>query len=121
VSSVASTMRRNDARARSGSGYWAFVVHRISGIALALFLPVHFVVLAQALDPARLDRFLDWTRHPAVRVSETLVVVALAAHFAGGLRLLFVEFVGWRADLQKTALALAAGFALAVGLALALA
>jgi succinate dehydrogenase subunit D len=56
-----------------------------------------------------------------VLASSPLVVVALAAHLAGGLRLLLVEFVGWRADLQKTALALGAGFALAVGLALALA
>jgi fumarate reductase subunit D len=108
-------------RLRGEAGYWAFVVHRVSGLALTLFLPVHFLALAQALDPARLDHFLAWTRQPAVRVSEILIVVALAAHLAGGLRLLLVEFVGWRADVQKTALALGAGFAVLVGMALALA
>jgi len=40
-------------------------------------------------------------------------------HFAGGLRLLLVEFVGWRADLQKSLLALAAAFTVAFGLLLA--
>ena len=113
--------RRNDVRARGHAAYWAFVVHRISGIALALFLPVHFFVLSQALThPAQLDEFLAWTRAPAVKAAETALVLALAAHVAGGVRLLFVEFVGWRADWQKTVLALAGAAALAYALLFAL-
>jgi fumarate reductase subunit D len=115
-------MRRNDARARSHAAYWAFLTHRLSGIALALFLPVHFFVLAQALThPTTLDAFLEWTRRPAVKLAETLLVLALAVHLGGGVRLLFVEFAGWRADWQKTAMALAAAAALAVALMFALA
>lgn len=115
------TVRRNDFRARGHAAYWAFVVHRVSGIALTLFLPVHFFVLSQALvRPAALDRFLNWTQQPAVKVSETLLVLALAAHLAGGVRLLFVEFVGWRAEWQKSALAIAAAVALGYALVFAL-
>lgn len=115
-------IRRNDFRARDHAAYWAFLVHRISGIVLALFLPVHFFTLSQALArPAALDRFLNWTQHPAVKLSETLLVLALAAHLAGGVRLLFVEFVGWRADWQKTAIALAAAAAIGYALLFALA
>lgn len=117
--STAPGVRRNDARARQHPAYWAFVVHRVSGLALTLFLPVHFFALSRALDPAAFDQFVSWTRHPAVHVSEVAIVVALAAHFAGGVRLLFVELVGWRAEMQKTALALCAGFAVAIGLLLA--
>ena len=40
---------RNDYRARKHPAYWAFVVHRVSGVALALFLPLHFWALAEAL------------------------------------------------------------------------
>lgn len=113
--------RRNDARARGHAAYWAFVVHRVSGIALALFLPVHFFVLSQALTrPAELNEFLAWTRAPAVKFAETVLVLALAAHLAGGVRLLFVEFVGWRADWQKTALTLAGAAALGYALLFAL-
>jgi len=113
----ATTVRRNDFRARGHAAYWAFVVHRVSGIVLTLFLPVHFFVLSQALArPAALDRFLNWTQQPAVKVSETLLVLALAAHLAGGVRLLFVEFVGWRAEWQKSALAIAAALSLACAL-----
>jgi fumarate reductase subunit D len=117
----AQTMRRNDVRARGHAGYWAFVAHRISGIVLAAFLPVHFFVLSRAIaSPAALDGFLNWTRHPGVKLAETLLVLALAVHLAGGVRLLFVEFVGWRAEGQKTAIALVAAASLAVALLFAL-
>ena len=113
--------RRNDLRSRGHAGYRAFIVHRVSGLALALFLPVHFLTLTQALaHPAALDRFLAWTHEPPVRLSETALVLALAVHLTGGLRLLLVEFVGWRADWQKSAIALAAGAAVGYALLFAL-
>jgi fumarate reductase subunit D len=116
---AAAHVRINDARARAHPAYWAFVVHRVSGLLLTLFLPLHFWALSQALDPASLDRFLAWTHRPAVRLTEVAIVVALAAHLGGGVRLLFVELVGWRAEMQKTALAVAAALTIAVGLLLA--
>jgi fumarate reductase subunit D len=119
--SANSSMRRNDVRARGHPGFWAFVAHRVSGIVLALFLPVHFFALSRALaDPAGLDRFLNWTRQPGVKFSETMLVLALAMHLAGGVRLLFVEFVGWRAEWQKTAIALVAAASLGCALLFAL-
>ena len=122
VAFAAAAIRRNDARARGHAGFWAFVVHRVSGLALALFLPVHFFVLSRALsDPPGLDGFLNWTRLPGVKLSETLLVLALAVHLAGGVRLLFVEFVGWRAEWQKTAIAAVAGASIAYALLFALA
>jgi fumarate reductase subunit D len=121
LSARSRTMRRNDVRSRGHAGFWAFVAHRVSGIALAAFLPVHFFVLSRAIaNPAGLDRFLNWTRHPGVKLAETLLVLALAVHLAGGVRLLFVEFVGWRADWQKTAIALVAAAAMAAALLFAL-
>jgi fumarate reductase subunit D len=114
-------VRHNDVRARGHAGFLAFVAHRVSGIVLALFLPVHFFALSQALsDPLALDGFLEWTRRPAVKFAETMLVAALAVHLAGGVRLLFVEFVGWRAEWQKTAIALVAAAALACALLFAL-
>ena len=102
---------------RRHPAYWAFVVHRVSGLALALFLPVHLYVLALAIDDAaRLDSFLAWTEAPLVKAAEAGLVVLLAAHMAGGLRLLALEFLPWREG-QKTRIAIAAGFAVAVGLA----
>lgn len=96
-------------RARNHPAWWAFFVHRLSGIALALFLPVHFWALGQALHgEASLDAFLRWTDRPAVKIAEILLVVLLAAHMTGGVRLLALEFLAWR-DWQKSLLACAAG------------
>lgn len=103
-------------RVRAHSSYAAFVVHRLSAIGLTLFLPLHFWALARAIEgEAALDSVLRWTEHPLLKVAETGLVVLLAAHLAGGLRLLALEFLGWR-DWQKTAVAVSAGFSLAVGL-----
>jgi fumarate reductase subunit D len=98
------------------SSYWVAMVHRVSGIALALFLPLHFWALSTALE---LDAFLAWTRQPAVKVAEWGIVVALAAHLAAGLRVLALEFLPWHAR-HKALAATAAAVTLAVGLALAL-
>ena len=112
---------RNDARSRQHSGYWAFLVHRLSGIALALFLPMHFWALGQAIQgEAKLESFLRWTDTPLVKFAEWGLVLFLAAHLTGGLRLLALEFLPWR-DWQKSLAAVAAGVALVAGLAFALA
>jgi fumarate reductase subunit D len=108
---------RNDFRARNHPAYWAFIVHRASGVLLALFLPAHFWVLGEALrGAARLDTLLRWTDQPLVKAGETLLVVLLSAHLAGGLRLLMLEFLAWR-DWQKSLLAAAAAVTLAAGVA----
>jgi fumarate reductase subunit D len=106
---------------RGHPAWWAFLVHRLSGIALSLFLPSHFLALGLALQgEARLETFLRWSEQQLVIAGEWLLVILLAAHLAGGLRLLALEFLPWR-DWQKTLAAVAAGFALAAGLAFALA
>ncbi len=108
---------KNDFRSRNHPAYWAFIVHRFSGVLLALFLPLHFWALGQALQgAAALDGFLRWTEQPLVKFAETGLVLLLAAHMAGGLRLLALEFLEWR-EWQKTLLALAAAVSLVAALA----
>ena len=96
---------------------WVAHVHRVSGIALAVFLPLHFWALGNALQ---LESFLAWTEQPLVKAGEWAIVVALAAHLAGGLRVLAIEFLDWH-EWQKSLAAIAAAVTLAVGLAFALA
>jgi len=106
---------------RRASSYWVAIVHRVSGVALALFLPLHFWALGNALKgEAALDSLLAWTERPLVKLSEWGIVVALAAHLGGGLRILALEFLPWR-DWQKSLSAVAAALTIVVGLAFALA
>lgn len=76
----------------------AYILHRLSGLALALFLPLHFWVLGMALtDTEGLDRFLAFTDNPMVKLAEFGLVFLLAVHAFGGLRLLALEFLPWPA------------------------
>ena len=110
---------KNDWRSRRHPAYLAFLAHRVSGLLLAIFLPVHFWVLARALHgPQGLDDLLRWTEHPVVKLSEVGLVLLLALHFTGGLRLLMLEFLAWR-DWQINLLVIAAGTSVAISLVFA--
>lgn len=108
-------------RNRNHAAYWAFLVHRISGLLLAFFLPLHFLVLAQALrNEAGLDAFLRWSQARFVAATEVGLVFLLAAHLTGGLRLLLIEFGGWRRERQNALIAVAGGTAVLCALLFAL-
>lgn len=97
-------------------GFLAALVHRLSGIALAIFLPLHFLALATALNGANaLDSFLALTRQPIVEFAEFCMVAALATHMALGLRVLAVEFFDFH---EKTLAALSACIAAVLGIGL---
>lgn len=113
--------RRNDQRARAHPAYWAFLLHRLSGLGLAAFLPLHFWALGQALQgAAALDGFLRLADQGLFKFAEWGLVVLLALHMMGGVRLLLIEF-GSASGLRKNWIAGAVGFAAAAGMAFALA
>ena len=56
---------------RNHPGFWAFTAHRLSGVVLALFLPVHFLLLGTAMEGASgLDGALALTENPLVKIAE---------------------------------------------------
>lgn len=95
-----------------GSALWiAALVHRISGLMLAIFLPVHFNVLGRAVErSAQLDAFLRWTDQPLVKFAEGGLVFLLTVHLLGGVRVLLIENFAWR-DGQRQLATLAAAAA----------
>ena len=102
---------------RKQSLWLAFLLHRLSGLLLALFLPLHFYLLGLAIrDTAALDGYLVLTAHPLVKFAEFGLVFLLAVHLFGGLRVLALEFLAWR-DWQKTlaAAVVAGAFIIACG------
>lgn len=79
---------------RDHRGYWASILHRISGLALAIFLPVHFYVLGLALEGSKgLDGLLRFADMPAVKVGEWGLVLLLSLHACLGLRVLAIELL----------------------------
>ena len=97
--------------------FWiAALVHRVSGVLLACFLPFHFLALALVLkDQAGFDGFIAWTERPLVQIAEAVLVFLLTVHLLGGLRLLLIEYFAWRPG-RKELVALAFGTAAIVAL-----
>ena len=92
----------------------AALVHRLSGLALAVFLPLHFLTLGLAIEgEARLESFLRWSDQPLVKLAESGLVFLLLVHMLGGLRLLVIENLAWR-DGQKQLATVAAGLSAVV-------
>jgi fumarate reductase subunit D len=92
--------------ARRTNALWlAALVHRLSGLALAAFLPLHFLTLGLALrGEGTLDGFLRWSDQPLVKLSEAALVFLLAVHLFGGLRLLVLENFVWLNGQKRLAL-----------------
>jgi fumarate reductase subunit D len=90
---------------RTSPLWLAALVHRLSGLALAIFLPFHFLALGLAISgEARLETFLRWTDHPLVKLLEGLLLGLLAIHMLGGLRVLALENLAWREGQARLAL-----------------
>ena len=84
------------------------MVHRISGLTLAIFLPLHFLALGLAIEgDAKLESFLRWSDQPLVKLAEGGLVFLLTVHLLGGLRILVIENFDWH-DGQKQLATLAA-------------
>ncbi len=81
---------------RNHKSYIAAIGHRLSGVALAIFLPFHFLLLGTALEGAEgLDAALAFTDSPLVKIAEWGLVMLLALHLLFGLRVLALEFSSW--------------------------
>lgn len=104
---------------RGHRSYVAFLGHRLSGLALAIFLPVHFLALGLALEAGQsFEDFMAFADMPLVKFAEWGLVMLLAIHLFFGARLLIVEFFPWREDAgdRGALIGWGAGGAVVVGL-----
>jgi fumarate reductase subunit D len=93
-------------------GFLAAMLQRLSGIALAVFLPMHFIALGTALGGAdALQSFLGVTHNGFVRIAEWGLVTALGLHMALGIRVLAIE---WLAVQERGAVVVSACVACSV-------
>jgi succinate dehydrogenase cytochrome b subunit len=78
-------------RPRQGMIAWAF--HRISGLAIWLFVVVHVIdIYLVGGDPKAYDTILQVYASPIGRVGETLLGAALLYHALNGLRVVIMDF-----------------------------
>jgi len=69
-------------------GMLAFVLHRVTGVGLVVYLFLHLLVLSQlAAGPAAWDAFIDLARGRMFLALDILLGAALVFHGLNGLRL----------------------------------
>jgi fumarate reductase subunit D len=110
------TKLQAEASYRRDSLWIAALVHRLSGVGLAIFLPLHFLALGLAIEGAAgLDGFLKWADNPLVKIAETGLLVLLTLHLLGGIRVLLIENLKWQPG-QKSMATAAIAMALFTGI-----
>ncbi len=77
---------------RHGFEGYLYVLHRISGVTLLLFLTLHvFVTSARVFGEETWQGLMSLTHSPILRLFEYLVFVAFVFHATNGLRLILIE------------------------------
>jgi succinate dehydrogenase / fumarate reductase cytochrome b subunit len=78
---------------RGQLGQWAWLLHRASGVAVALFLYIHILDTALVGFGPRVYNTVTGIYHqPALRVLEVFLVGAVLYHGGNGLRLIAIDF-----------------------------
>jgi succinate dehydrogenase / fumarate reductase cytochrome b subunit len=84
---------------RGQLGQWAWLLHRASGVAVALFLYIHILDTALVGFGSSVYNAVTSIYHrPALRVLEVLLVGAVLYHGVNGLRLIAIDF--WPAAIR---------------------
>ena len=93
---------RNVLRFRGGVNQWAWIVHRIAGVGVFLFLALHVVDICMAtLGPAAFDRLLFLYKGFPARLLEMLLMFGLLYHALNGTRLAVAGFFPPLATLRR--------------------
>jgi len=87
---------------RGREGYWAWLLHRVSGVAIILFLFLH--VLDTSLvgfGPRAYESFVFLYRAPAFRVLEVALAGAVLYHGINGIRIIVIDFIADATRFQR--------------------
>ncbi len=99
---------------RPSVGRLAFMVHRLTGIALAAYLFLHLAVLAQLqAGPSGWDGFVALAESPLFTLLDVILLAGVLFHGLNGLRMTLLGFgkaLRWQGQLFWTALVVAIGF-----------
>ena len=87
---------------RGGQGQWAWALHRITGVAVILFLFVHIADTALvAFGPELYERVVQVYHNPLIRLMEMGLAAAVLFHALNGIRIIIIDFVPRTADYHR--------------------
>lgn len=84
---------------KGGIGQWAWIAHRVTGVAVLLFLFIHILDTALIiLGPDWYNKVIAVYRWPIFGVMEIWLFAAVLYHALNGVRIILVDF--WIASIQ---------------------
>jgi len=87
-------------RYRGREGMWTWILHRMTGLGILLFLIIHVVETATVIYyPDIYDAFLASYKTALFRVAEVLIIFAVLYHSVNGLRIIIQDF--WPLMMQR--------------------
>lgn len=82
-----------DAYLNKNTGMASFLLQRITGILLTLYLVVHIWEQHYALDPGTFDQAVKGVQLGAWRLVDIATLLGLALHAANGIRIIAVDLI----------------------------
>lgn len=88
---------------RGGTGQWAWILHRVTGLGVLLFLLVHILDTGLVLFGAEIyNRVVKIYTHPLFRLGEVGLAAAVLYHALNGIRITVLDFwPEWSARQQE--------------------
>ena len=78
---------------RGGEGQWAWLLHRLTGLGVLLFLVIHILDTSLVLFGAEIyDKVVRLYTHPLFRLGEVGLAAAVLYHALNGIRITAIDF-----------------------------
>ncbi|RMH59876.1 MAG: succinate dehydrogenase, cytochrome b556 subunit [Bacteroidetes bacterium] len=77
------------------TGMFAWMAHRLSGIAIVIYLILHVWGLKALTDRDAFNALIAGYHAPIFKIGEFLLLAAVAYHAFNGLRIVLIDFLGW--------------------------
>jgi succinate dehydrogenase / fumarate reductase cytochrome b subunit len=102
-------------RYRIRTGMFAWMAHRLSGVALVAYLVVHVWGLRALTDRASFNELIAGYHAPIFKIGEFLLLAAVVYHALNGLRIVLIDFLGWSPNQKRLFWSLGAVAAVLIG------
>ena len=83
------------------TGMLAWLLHRITGLALVGYLVIHVWGLKSMTDPDAYNALIVGYHAPIFKIGEFLLLGAVCWHALNGLRIVLIDFVGWSPNQKR--------------------
>ncbi len=78
---------------RGGEGQWSWILHRVTGVGVFVFLLAHILDTAGiGWGPNVYNKLMALYRKPVFRVGEVLLAGAVLYHALNGIRIVIIDF-----------------------------